>query len=76
VIREEFNAEYRGVIIDDQRLFEDVRDYITAFNPELADRVEYYDADARDSRCTSATTSTSSCTRRSIARCGCRAAGR
>jgi ribonuclease E len=46
VIREEFNAEYRGVIIDDQRLFEDVRDYITAFNPELADRVEYYDADA------------------------------
>ena len=44
VIREEFNAEYRGVIIDDQRLFEDVRDYVTAFNPELADRVEYFDA--------------------------------
>ncbi len=43
VIREEFNAEYRGVVIDDQRLFEDVRDYISAFNPELADRVEYYD---------------------------------
>ena len=43
VIREEFNAEYRGVIIDDQRLFDDVRDYIAAFNPELADRVEFYD---------------------------------
>ena len=43
VIREEFNAEYRGVVIDDQRLFEDVRDYISAFNPELADRVEFYD---------------------------------
>jgi ribonuclease E len=44
VIREEFNAEYRGVIIDDVRLFEDVRDYVAAFNPDLADRVEYYDA--------------------------------
>ncbi|MEY2581553.1 MAG: ribonuclease [Ilumatobacteraceae bacterium] len=46
VIREEFNAEYRGVIIDDQRLFEDVRDYVAAFNPDLADRIEYYDAAA------------------------------
>jgi ribonuclease E len=46
VIREEFNAEYRGVIIDDQRLFEDVKSYIGAFNPELADRVEFYDAAA------------------------------
>ena len=45
VIREEFNAEYRGVVIDDQRLFEDVHDYIGAFNPELADRVEFYDAE-------------------------------
>ena len=44
VIREEFNAEYRGVIIDDQRLFEDVRDYVAAFNPDLADRIEHYDA--------------------------------
>ena len=43
VIREEFNADYRGVVIDDQRLFDDVHDYINAFNPELADRVEFYD---------------------------------
>jgi ribonuclease E len=46
VIREEFNAEYRGVVIDDRRLFEEVRDYVAAFNPELADRIEYFDADA------------------------------
>jgi len=46
VIREEFNAEYRGVIIDDQRLFEEVRDYVGAFNPDLADRIEYFDAAA------------------------------
>jgi ribonuclease E len=45
VIREEFNAEYRGVVIDDRRLYEDVRRYIEAFNPELADRVEYFDRD-------------------------------
>ena len=46
VIREEFNAEYRGVVIDDRELFEEVRDYVAAFNPELADRIEYYDTDA------------------------------
>ena len=46
VIREEFNAEYRGVVIDDQRLFEEVQSYVAAFNPELADRIEYYDAEA------------------------------
>lgn len=45
VIREEFSADYRGVMIDDKRLFEEVRDYVQAFNPELADRIEYYDAD-------------------------------
>ena len=46
VIREEFNAQYRGVVIDDRRLYEDVKSYIEAMNPELADRVEYYDAEA------------------------------
>ncbi len=46
VIREEFNADYRGVVIDDRRLYEDVRDYVSAFNPELADRIEFYDAEA------------------------------
>ena len=46
VIREEFNSDYRGVVIDDRQLFEDVRDYVQAFNPELADRVEYFDAAA------------------------------
>ena len=42
VIREEFNAEYRGVVIDDPQLWEDVKGYVTDFNPELADRVELY----------------------------------
>jgi ribonuclease E len=43
VIREEFNANYRGVVIDDERLYQDVKSYVSAFNPELADRVEFYD---------------------------------
>jgi ribonuclease E len=46
VIREEFNADYRGVVIDDRRLYDELKTYIGAFNPELADRVEYYDQEA------------------------------
>ncbi len=45
VIREEFNADYRGVVIDDPRLYEEVRSYVQAFSPELADRIELYDAE-------------------------------
>ncbi len=41
VIREEFNRHYRGVVIDDRQLFEEVRDYVGSINPELADRVEW-----------------------------------
>jgi ribonuclease E len=43
VIREEFNKEYRGIVIDDQRLFEEISDYVTSISPALADRVEFYD---------------------------------
>ena len=43
IVREEFNREYRNVVIDDAELYAQVRDYIEQVNPELADRVEYYD---------------------------------
>jgi len=43
VIREEFNSEYRGVVIDDPELYEDVRDYVASISPALADRVELFD---------------------------------
>lgn len=46
VIREEFNADYRGVVIDDERLHAEVKEYVSAFNPELADRIEFYDRSA------------------------------
>ena len=45
VIREEFSSDYRGIVIDDAALYEEVRDYIGAFNPEFADRIELYDAE-------------------------------
>jgi ribonuclease E len=43
VIREEFNKDYRGVVIDDAVLFDEVRDYVTGISPELASRVEHYE---------------------------------
>ncbi|MFM7042761.1 MAG: ribonuclease E/G, partial [Planctomycetaceae bacterium] len=43
IIREEFNAEYRAVVIDDKALYDDVKDYVGAVAPALADRVQYYD---------------------------------
>ncbi|MDH3752876.1 MAG: Rne/Rng family ribonuclease [Acidimicrobiia bacterium] len=45
VIREEFNKDYRGILIDDEGLYDDVHGYIAAIMPALADRVEYYDND-------------------------------
>ena len=46
LIREEFTKEFRGVVIDDRAMYEEVNGYIEAIAPELAERVEYYDAEA------------------------------
>ncbi len=43
VIREEFTKEYRSIVIDDPALYEDVKGYVEAIAPELAERVELYD---------------------------------
>jgi ribonuclease E len=45
-IREEFNAEYRAVVIDDHALYTDVLEYVEAVAPALAERVQYYDTAA------------------------------
>ena len=45
-LREELNSEYRGVIIDDLELFDQVRRYVASVSPELAERVEHYDPEA------------------------------
>lgn len=46
VIREEFTKEYRSIVLDDKALYEEVKAYVDAVAPELADRVEYYDEEA------------------------------
>ena len=46
IIREELTDEHRSVLIDDPELFVIVRDYVSQFNPELAERVELYDLSA------------------------------
>nr|MBA2608875.1 Rne/Rng family ribonuclease [Actinomycetota bacterium] len=43
VIREEFNASYRSIVIDDRELWQRVYDYVGDISPGLADRVEFYD---------------------------------
>jgi ribonuclease G len=43
VIREEFNQEYRKVVIDDRTLYEEVRDYVRTISPALEERVEFFD---------------------------------
>jgi ribonuclease E len=48
LIREEFTKEYRGVVIDDAALYDEVRGYVDAIAPELSERVEYYDAVAEN----------------------------
>ncbi len=45
IIREEFTKDFRGVIIDDKELYEEVKGYVEAITPALADRIEYYDED-------------------------------
>lgn len=47
VIREEFNRNYRGIIIDDRDLYDEVSMYVASISPELADRVEFYDTSRR-----------------------------
>jgi len=43
VIREEFNKDYRAVVIDDRELYEEIAGYVSVITPALADRVEHHD---------------------------------
>ncbi len=46
IIREEFTKDFRGVIIDDRELFEEIRSYVESITPALAERIEFYDEEA------------------------------
>ncbi len=43
VIREEFTKEYRAVVMDDPKMYEEVKSYVDAIAPELSERVELYE---------------------------------
>jgi ribonuclease E len=43
VIREEFNKDYRAVVLDDPTLHEEVQGYVASIMPALAERVTLYD---------------------------------
>ncbi|HJM27814.1 MAG: Rne/Rng family ribonuclease [Acidimicrobiales bacterium] len=43
MIREEFNKEYRSVVVDDITLFEEAKSYLASIAPALAERIEYHD---------------------------------
>ena len=46
IIREELTEEHRAVLIDDRALYSVVKSYVAEFDPELAARIELYDAEA------------------------------
>jgi ribonuclease E len=46
IIREEFTKDFRGIIIDDRELYEEIKGYVASITPALADRVEFYDTEA------------------------------
>ena len=43
IIREQFTADFREVVIDDPSLFEQVKGYMEAVAAPLVDRIRYYD---------------------------------
>lgn len=42
-IREQFNSDYRGVLVNDREMFETLRNYAESAIPKLASRVQFYD---------------------------------
>lgn len=45
-IREEFNRDFRGVLIDDRATYEQARAYAEGVAPALVDRISFYDTEA------------------------------
>lgn len=42
MIREEFNKEFRSIVIDNENLYNKIKAYVDSITPELSDRVEFY----------------------------------
>lgn len=48
VIREEFNKQYRSVVVDDKELYREASEYLETVAPALADRIELHDPTEED----------------------------
>ncbi len=48
MLREELNGDYRGVLIDDENLYNQVRSYVGQVSPEMVERVEHYNPTAEN----------------------------
>lgn len=44
MIREEFNKEFRSIVVDNKALYDEIKSYVDAITPELSERVELYDS--------------------------------
>jgi len=44
MIREEFNKEFRSIVVDNKDLYDEIKSYVDAITPELSERVELYDS--------------------------------
>ena len=64
LIREEFNSEYRAVVIDDPALFTEMSEYVAAISPAMGDP-------SSRCRCSSVSTFTNSSTAHWKRRFGC-----
>ncbi|MFN8016098.1 MAG: Rne/Rng family ribonuclease [Acidimicrobiia bacterium] len=45
MIREEFNKEFRSIVVDNKELYDQIKSYVDAIAPELSSRVQYYEHD-------------------------------
>ena len=48
MIREEFNKEYRSVVVDNLELFEEAKSYLGTIAPALAERIEYHNPEVEE----------------------------
>ncbi len=48
VMREEFNKQYRSVVVDDEGLYLEASKYLETVAPALADRIEFHDPAGED----------------------------
>ena len=73
VVRDQFNEDFSRLVVEGDDAWDTLQNYVGHVAPELADRLHRHVGTAT---CSPRTGSTSSCSRRWTARCGCPRAAR